>query len=317
MQRLFFLQSEGNVPGCSHSRQGQVAATLHLMGKARLVLGERLKHGGKEPNRNSRADSDVNNVGRPASTSPATSVSCWRFVWYGNGMCNASESLVDWSNANQIQFKMARKMWAAVSNFIHTTPHGVGASTIRYGERGSQFFSGSPTNSQGFKRFMSGCPQQMGNVWVPNKAVTLEEILPARDILDEEYGSLEPGHRQLEVALTGSLLVCRYTAALWGEELPLINIGMICKHWDEGKNYAHKPHIPLALIGRFKQTNRALSSGIHVQQWIGQTIEYFHQLRIMAGPMFQTVTKSSKPQCATVSHLDKRFYNILKWVQLR
>ncbi|KAL7578815.1 hypothetical protein ACA910_016036 [Epithemia clementina (nom. ined.)] len=137
-------------------------------------------------------------------------------------------------NAEQIQFETTRKLRSAVSNFIHTTPCGIGAATIGYGERGSQFCSGSPTNVQWFKRFMSGCHQRMEDVWVPDKAVTLEEILAALDILEDEYQSLASGQRRLEVTLTGTMIVCGYTTALRGEEISLVDIGMIQKHWDEG-----------------------------------------------------------------------------------
>ncbi|KAL7572644.1 hypothetical protein ACA910_010393 [Epithemia clementina (nom. ined.)] len=101
---------------------------------------------------------------------------------------------------------------------------------------------------------MSGCHCQMGDVWVPDKAVTVEEILAALFILHEEYQSLMGGQQRLEVALMGAMLVCGYTAVLRGEEIPLIDIGMIWKHWDKGQNYKRKPHVPLALVGRFKQT---------------------------------------------------------------
>ncbi|KAL7576957.1 hypothetical protein ACA910_006713 [Epithemia clementina (nom. ined.)] len=60
-------------------------------------------------------------------------------------------------NTAQIQFETARKLQATVSNFVHTTPGGTGASTIGYGDRGGQFFTASPTNSPWFKRFINGC----------------------------------------------------------------------------------------------------------------------------------------------------------------
>ncbi|KAL7575471.1 hypothetical protein ACA910_007368 [Epithemia clementina (nom. ined.)] len=183
-------------------------------------------------------------------------------------------------NAEQIQFETALKVRAVVSNFVHTTPYGVGASTIGHGECGGQFFSGSPTNSQWFKRFMSGCHRRMGNVWVPDKAVTLDEILAALTILQDEYLKLTHGQRRLEVALTGSMLVTGYAAALRGEEISLIDIGMVQKYWAEGRDYRRTPHVPLALVGRFKQTNGVLktfiqplapptASGIQIQTWIG------------------------------------------------
>ncbi|KAL7561778.1 hypothetical protein ACA910_013318 [Epithemia clementina (nom. ined.)] len=141
-------------------------------------------------------------------------------------------------NAKQIQFETTQKIRSVVSNFIHTTPHGVGAATIGYGERGSQFFSGSPTNSHWFKRFMSGCHRHMGDVWVPDKACTLDEILASLDILQQEFLLLNYGQRRLKVCLTASMLITGYTAALRGEELSLIDIGMMNKSWQEGRDYS-------------------------------------------------------------------------------
>ncbi|KAL7574951.1 hypothetical protein ACA910_010774 [Epithemia clementina (nom. ined.)] len=152
-------------------------------------------------------------------------------------------------NTEQIQFETARKVRAVVSNFVRTTPHGVGASTIGYGEHGSQFFSGSPINSHWFKRFMNRCHRRMGDVWVPDKACTLDEILVLLEILQQEFEALKPGQRWLEACLTAAMLITGYIAALHGEELALIDIGMIQKYWHEGRDYNRKPHVPLALAG--------------------------------------------------------------------
>ncbi|KAL7563946.1 hypothetical protein ACA910_017561 [Epithemia clementina (nom. ined.)] len=233
-------------------------------------------------------------------------------------------------NTTQIQFEMARKVRSTVSNFIHTTPRGVGISTVGQGERAGFFFSGSPTNSQWFKRFMSGCHRQMGDVWIPDKAVTLEEIHAALEILQVEYTTLSHCHRRLEICLTASLLLLLvgYTAALRGEEIPQIDIGMIQKYWSEGRDYKCKPHVPLALLGRFKQTNGSLktfvqplapvtTSGIRIQEWIGRMIEEYDKVEVKSGPMFRAPGKGSTPKRATVSHLGALFHNIFKRVQLR
>ncbi|KAL7576165.1 hypothetical protein ACA910_004820 [Epithemia clementina (nom. ined.)] len=75
-------------------------------------------------------------------------------------------------NSIQIQFETARKIHSAVSNFVHTTPYGAGASVVSNADRGSLFISGSATNSIWFRRFMAGCHQRMGDVWMPDRAVT-------------------------------------------------------------------------------------------------------------------------------------------------
>ncbi|KAL7567263.1 hypothetical protein ACA910_016729 [Epithemia clementina (nom. ined.)] len=96
-------------------------------------------------------------------------------------------------NAAQIQFETAQKLQATVSKFVHTTPGGTGAATIEYGDRGEQFFTASPTNSSWFKQFNNGCHWRMGNVWLPDKAVSLEEVLSALAILEDEFAHLNYG----------------------------------------------------------------------------------------------------------------------------
>ncbi|KAL7561329.1 hypothetical protein ACA910_018524 [Epithemia clementina (nom. ined.)] len=95
------------------------------------------------------------------------------------------------------------------------------------------------------------------------------------------------------------------------------------KYWNKGKDYHRKPHVPLTLVGRFKQTNGATktfiqplapctSSGIRVQQWLGRTIEEYHKAGITSGPMFRTIHNNNKVARATVGHLDTLFTDILK-----
>ncbi|KAL7577651.1 hypothetical protein ACA910_015165 [Epithemia clementina (nom. ined.)] len=109
-------------------------------------------------------------------------------------------------------------------------------------------------------------------------------MLGLLQLLDDEYETLQSGQRRLEVSLTGTLVVTSYTAALREEELPQIDIGMLRRYWAEGRDYERKPHVLLALVGRFKQTNGTLkmyvqplvpttASGIGVQAWIGRAIQ--------------------------------------------
>ncbi|KAL7580596.1 hypothetical protein ACA910_003716 [Epithemia clementina (nom. ined.)] len=142
----------------------------------------------------------------------------------------------------------------------------------------------------------------MGDVWIPDRAVTLEEIQASLSILEEEYHRLGVGQHRLKVGWTGAMLVIRYAAAVHGEELPQVDVGMIRKYWNEGRDYKRKPHVPLALVGRFKQTNG---------------IEDCNTMDVKAGPMFRTTTKANIPKRTTISNLDNLFHDILKQVQLR
>ncbi|KAL7571173.1 hypothetical protein ACA910_014771 [Epithemia clementina (nom. ined.)] len=111
-------------------------------------------------------------------------------------------------------------------------------------------------------------------------------------------------NRRLEVCLTASLLIVGFTAALRGEEIPQIDIGMMRKYWKEAKEYCRNSHIPLALVGRFKQPAGTVnvfiqplapitSSGIQVALWLGRTIEEFNVVGVVTtGPMFRVSTPS-------------------------
>ena len=89
-------------------------------------------------------------------------------------------------NAATIQFETMRKLQAHYSNFHHTLPGGTGLSTIAEG-RGSSTFTGSPTYSYWFRRFMTGCHRRMGDTWIPDRAITLEEILHSYILLEEDW----------------------------------------------------------------------------------------------------------------------------------
>ncbi|KAL7572453.1 hypothetical protein ACA910_006629 [Epithemia clementina (nom. ined.)] len=164
----------------------------------------------------------------------------------------------------------------------------------------------------------------MGDVLIPDRATTLEVVTGCLELLEEEYLAVKPGNqRRSEVCLTAGMLVTGYTAALQGEEIPQIDLGMMQKYWSEGRDYARKPHIPFTLVGRFKQAGGmtktyiqllapVTSSGIQVQLWLGQVIEEYHNKSITSGPMFRTMQGKGQVVHATISHLDSLIVDILK-----
>ena len=208
-------------------------------------------------------------------------------------------------NAKHIQFETTRKVRSVLSNFIHTIPGGTGMSTMGMGDRTSFTFTTSPTNSHWFKRFMAGCHRRMGDVWIPDRAVTLDEVHCGLRILEKEWESFPQGQRRLEVALTGALIVIGFCAALRGEEIPQVDVGLIRKYWEEGIHCPAVSHVPLALAGRFKQTDGTFrlyvqplaeksSSGIEIRKWIERSIRELHLRKVTHGPLFRRVSKTSK-----------------------
>ncbi|KAL7563596.1 hypothetical protein ACA910_004498 [Epithemia clementina (nom. ined.)] len=186
-----------------------------------------------------------------------------------------------------------------------------------------------------FKGLMTGCHYcWMGDVWIPDQALTLEVVQAMLETVDEEYHSLvEPGQRKLEVCRTASMMiVIGYTAALQGKGIPQVDIGMLRRYWAEGKEYERKPHVPLTLVGQFFQlakkislrhTHPALSSYHFIKDKgakLGWVVLYKNMMKWASrlGPCSELMPRAKQiGNSPTVSHLDSFFHDILKRVQYR
>jgi hypothetical protein len=85
-------------------------------------------------------------------------------------------------NADTIQYETMRKLRSHIANFVHTYPGGIRPRFM--GEEGAAgAVSNSPTNAEWFRRFMKGCHRRMGDVWMPDKPVTIQELLKCLALL--------------------------------------------------------------------------------------------------------------------------------------
>ena len=90
------------------------------------------------------------------------------------------------NNADTIQFETMRKLRSHYANFVHTTPNGTGMAAMS-GDSSSTFFSNSASNSYWFRRFMQGVHKRMGDVWIPDRAITIDEVLRMMTLLEEDW----------------------------------------------------------------------------------------------------------------------------------
>ena len=99
------------------------------------------------------------------------------------------------------------------------------------------------------------------------------------------------------------------------------------KYWEEGDRHPRLPHVPLVLVGRFKQTvgeklyfqplAQVTSSGIRVQRWIFRVLELYKRMGVTTGPMFRSVSAKGVVKKATVGDINLLFHDILRQVQVR
>jgi len=238
-------------------------------------------------------------------------------------------SLRPGQNAANVQYETIRKGRSAISNYVHASAGGTGDVAISMGDRGGSFVTASPTNSPWFRRFLVGCHRRMGDTWIPDRALTIDEVLAAQAVCEDDWQShcAQPDFL-LDIALTGVLITTVFGAGLRGEEVPQIDLGGLRKHWHEGTEHPRQEHVPLVLKGRFKQTvGEKLyfqplavksNSGVEYKLWLQRAIGVYQLLGVTSGPLFRTVVKrTSKVKRVTIADLDTLFHDVMKRVQVR
>jgi hypothetical protein len=226
-------------------------------------------------------------------------------------------------NAPTIQYETMRKLRSHVANFVHTCPGGIGARFM--GEEGAAgAVSNSPTNTEWFRRFMKGCHRRMGDVWMPDRPLTIRELHCCLKLLKEDWEIFEKDREgRAKTAITSVMLLTGFFAALRGEEIVRADLGAIRKYWNEAVAWKDAEHIPLMLAGRFKrETGEKLfcqplaattKSGIDIRRWFHRALVTMERLGTTEGPLFL----NSKRKRASTADLDIRFHDILERVQKR
>ena len=110
-------------------------------------------------------------------------------------------------NSNTIQFETMRKLRTHYANFTHTTPSGL-SELVASGASNGSLFSGSPTNSNWFWRFMEGCHHRMGDQWYQDRAITIDEMDCLQALLEEDWTLYRSDQKNLlEIVLVGMCVV--------------------------------------------------------------------------------------------------------------
>lgn len=251
-------------------------------------------------------------------------------VWgMGAAIVLLTRSLSPGKNADFVQFETIRKTRSHVSNFFHTIPGGMGDMFISNDSNVSGI-TNSPTNSFWFKRFIQGCHQRMGDVWSPDRPLTISEALACQDLLEEDWKTFgEDLDGRLKTSLTALLVTVGLGGGLRGEEINRLDIGIIRKHWADAVDHPDTSHIPLGMAGRFKRTvgekiyvqplAPKSNSGLNYRLWMFRALQEYASMNVFTGPVFRTAMKKGpiKIQKAKVGDMDQLFHSILARVQAK
>ena len=227
---------------------------------------------------------------------------------------------------SNVQFETVRKVRSALSNYVHASAGGIESSFIAE-EGGVSSLTTSPSNSAFFRRFMKGMHKRMGDVWIPDRAITISETLAAFTILEKDWEQMRQVGDLLgmqRVVLTAVMLIAGFFGGLRGEEITRMDLGLIRKHWEEAI-YSDQPHVPMMLQGRFKrETGQKIfcqplavksKSGIEILTWFARTLFIMERRGAIDGPMFRVTKKSGKIGRATVGDIDVLFLRL--WIRVQ
>jgi hypothetical protein len=182
--------------------------------------------------------------------------------------------------------------------------------------------SRSPTNSEWFRRFMKGYHRRMGDVWMPDRPVTIQELTRCLELLDEEWQLFsKDAEGQLRAAMNATVLISGFFGALRGEEVVRADLGAIRKYWDEAVAWKEAEHIPLMLAGRFKweigeklfcqPLAATTKSGIQIRLWFHRMIWTMAKQKVMRGLLF----RDKKGKRVSTADVDVALHRILERVQ--
>ncbi|KAL7580625.1 hypothetical protein ACA910_002141 [Epithemia clementina (nom. ined.)] len=210
-------------------------------------------------------------------------------------------------NARTIQWDTMQGVHSAMSNFMHTTPGGVGGFVMSDGKR-SPHITHSMTNTMWFKCFMDGSHERMGDIKIQDTALTIDVLLALQALLDESWTEAKNnGENELlfEISLLGCALVDGFSAALQGEEFGHLRLNETILLTTQGLQHPRKPHIVVGLEGHFKgQVSRnkhkiplvpTSNSGIANQTWLFHLLECYEGSNTTHGPLFWNRTRDQTP----------------------
>jgi hypothetical protein len=82
-------------------------------------------------------------------------------------------------------------------------------------EGGAGMISNSPTNAEWFRRFMKGCHRRMGDVWMPDRPITIHELKAVVEFMEADWVTFAgDAVGQYNTAITACLFIAGIFAAL-------------------------------------------------------------------------------------------------------
>ena len=229
-------------------------------------------------------------------------------------------------NRETIQFNTARKVRSVFSNYSQANL-GLFDESIMAKDEWKLYTTTCPTFSRWFERFVRGCHSWMGDQPRPDRAIGIEDLTLALELLDQRYLQAEREANlanQVHAACLGVFMTAGFLGGLRGEEVLLMELTGVRKYPRSGLDHKTHPHVALPLYGRFKGENGTrwfylpiipkTDTSVNSEKWMTRMVECYERCGIRNGWVFRGSSPKSKGK---ISDYDPLFHDLLSIVQER
>ena len=188
------------------------------------------------------------------------------------------------SDHTYTQFDTIRSLRTVYSNFIRASPQS-NSVTLSLGDFKGNYHRlvTDHCGSFWFKRFMTGMKNRMGQLWCPNKALSIKLLkLIIVTVETESY---------LKWSIFSAYVVLTYVLSLRGSEGFIIDTKGILENWNKGSD----SYLIIALLGKVKGEHhrrfhllpavQVTRSGISVRDTVIRVLKIKRKLHLKDGPL--------------------------------
>jgi hypothetical protein len=155
-----------------------------------------------------------------------------------------------------------------------------------------------------FEKFTRGCHKRMGDIVRTDRALSVEILCAIMHLLELDWLQSLSDIDRWWLSLEGTFYLVAFCCALRGEEVPLVDLSGVQKHFASSIRHS-TPHTIVALLGRFKNETgdsnyhllpivSVTQSGLEPRRWLDRALLCCNRLGHRSGPLFFDVRTGTR-----------------------
>jgi hypothetical protein len=196
---------------------------------------------------------------------------------------------------DHLQLDTIRKLRTVYGNQARSAPQATRESLALGDQKGHyQRVGKDPSGSFWFSRFYQGCAKRMGQVWKPNRAMSIKLLMAVLGETEIRIQDACPGEELNSWVVLHVFIVVAYVVSLRGVEGLLLDLASLNLHWGKREDC-----ITLALLGKIKGEDgdaihlipcvATTSSGIKVKVAVRRLMDLKKDQGLVDGPAISDV----------------------------